>query len=300
MTMAIDEVPQQGQSSAYSSEPGGGPRFTVIFIILGVLVLGEIYTLSQIGSLRGSLNTQQDKMRKELHADLDQQLSERFTALANSKANSNAARLEEFKQELDVAAKRVGSSGRELRQARDIVTRLQEEQKREAERLQQELARKADQEQLGTLTQGVSATRSELESTKKSLESLRSDLGMARSELGTLIARNHDEIEKLRQIGERDYFEFTLVRRQLQRVAGVGLLLKKTNVKRHRFNLSLIVDDKDIEKKDRTINEPIFFTMQGSKKFYELVVNDVQSNQVRGYMSAPKGMVEVAARSGGA
>jgi hypothetical protein len=101
-------------------------------------------------------------------------------------------------------------------------------------------------------------------------------------------------------MGERDYFEFTLNRKSPARVAGVGLTLTKTNVKRHRFNLDLVADDLQVEKKDRTIDEPIFFYVNGSKRPYELVVNEVKADHVKGYLSTPKGAKEVAARSEGA
>jgi hypothetical protein len=150
---------------------------------------------------------------------------------------------------------------------------------------------------MGALNQDVSAQRTDLENTKKVLDSVRSDLGMARSEMGTLIARNHDDIEQLRKMGQRDYFEFALDRKAPVHVAGVGLTLTKTNVKRHRFNLELLTDDVQVEKKDRTINEPIFFYVEGSKRPYELVVNEVKPDQVKGYLSTPKGAREVASRS---
>jgi hypothetical protein len=180
-----------------------------------------------------------------------------------------------------------------------MVAQLQNEQRKQAEQLQAELAQKADQQQMGALNQDVSAQRTDLDNTKKALDSVRSDLGMARSEMGTLIARNHDDIEQLRKLGERDYFEFTVQRKSPVRVGGVGLTLTKTNVKRHRFNLDLLADDVHVEKKDRTINEPIFFYVNGSKKPYELVVNEVKPDQVKGYLSTPKGGTEVAAHSQG-
>jgi hypothetical protein len=123
---------------------------------------------------------------------------------------------------------------------------------------------------------------------------------MARSDMGTLIARNHDDIEYLRKLGDRDYIEFTLTRNQLAKVAGVGLTLKKTNVKRHSFNLDTLADDIEVSRKDCTINSPVYFYVNGSKKPYELVVNSVASEQVKGYVSTPKGVTEVASRSEGA
>jgi hypothetical protein len=83
-------------------------------------------------------------------------------------------------------------------------------------------------------------------------------------------------------------------------VAGVGLTLKKTNLKRYRFNVAMLADDIEVERKDCTINAPVYFYVNGSKKPYELVVNRVESSQVKGYISTPKGVTEVAARSEGA
>ncbi len=165
--------------------------------------------------------------------------------------------------------------------------------------MKEEIAQKADQQQLGALAQDVTATRTDLDGTKKVVDTVKSDLGMARSELGTLIARNHDDIEYLRKLGERDYFEFTLTRKQPQTIAGVGLSLKRADVKRHRFTMELQADDMVIEKKDRTVNEPVFFYIHGSKKPYEIVVNKVQSDKVVGYISTPKSAAEIASRSSG-
>jgi len=184
-----------------------------------------------------------------------------------------------------------------LKHARSMVAQLQNEQRREAQELQQQIAQKADQQQVGALNQNVAEQRTDLDNAKKEIDTVRSDLGMARSEMGTLIARNHDDIEQLRKLGERDYFEFTASRKLPARLAGVGMTLTKTNVKRHQFNLNLEVDDVNVEKKDRTVNEPIFFYVSGSKKPYELVINEVESNKVKGYLSTPKGANEVATRS---
>jgi hypothetical protein len=123
---------------------------------------------------------------------------------------------------------------------------------------------------------------------------------MARSEMGNLIARNHDDIEYLRKMGDRDYFEFTLTKNQLSKVAGVGLTLKKTNAKRYRFNLNTVANDMEVERKDCAVNAPVYFYVNGSKKPYELVVNHVGAEQVKGYLSTPKGVTQVAANAEGA
>jgi hypothetical protein len=294
--MAIDDTPKQEPLPMSSEGSSQTLKFVLVFVALAALAIGEVYTLSRIGTIRESLEAQQAAMQKTLSAQVDTQLNSRITALETS----NAQQLEEVRKEIETASKRSGSAGKELRRARAMVEKLQIDQQQQAERLKQEIAMKADQQQVGALSQDVTATKGDLENTKKVLDSTRADLGMARSELGTLIARNHDDIETLRKMGERDYFEFSLVRNTPQRVANLGLVLKKTNLKRHRFNVVVQVDDMDVEKKDRTVNEPVFFYIAGSKKPYELVVNKVESNKVTGYVSTPKGAVVVASRSEGA
>jgi hypothetical protein len=262
--------------------------------VLAALIAGEIYSVRKISSTRDSLEAQQAQTHKQLAAEFQDQLTSRLSAIENS----NAQQFDALKNELDSSAKRLGATGGELKRARAVVAKLQSDQHEQAEQLQKQLALKADQQQVGALGQDVSAQRVDLDNTKKAVDSVRSDLGMARSELGTLIARNHDDIEQLRKIGERDYYEFTATRKSPARVAGIGLTLTKTNIRKHQFNMDVVVDDLQVTKKDRAINEPIFFYVNGSKRPYELVVNEVKSNQVKGYVSVPKGVKEVAARSG--
>ena len=290
--MAIDDIPKQ---ESVSAEPAGQSshsiQLLVIALVLAALAVGEFYTVDKLSSTRQALVAQQNQMRSELTTQFQQDVSTRLTALEEQ----DARQLDAVKTELDQAAKHLGSQGGDLKRARAMVSELQDQQRKQAE----ELATKADQQQLGALTQDVSATKVDLDTTKKSVTTLSGDLGMARSELGTLIARNHDDVEYLRKLGERDYVEFTLERNHPTTVAGVGLDLKKTNVKRYRFNVALTVDDMQVEKKDRSVNEPIIFYVNGSKKPYELVVNSVGSNQVKGYVSTPKGVTQVATRSEG-
>jgi len=289
--MAIDEVPQQAPATA-SGNSGHTGKFVAVFAVLVLLAIGQVFTLTRVNSTRESLEAQQAAFQKNMANQFDQQLSTRMTAVESA----NAQQIDALRKEMDDASKRSGSAGRELRKARAMVEKMQTEQRQRSEALQQELAKKADQQQVGALSQDVNATRSDLDSTKKLLDTTRSDIGMAKSELGTLIARNHDDIETLRKLGDRDYFEFSLDKGQTAHVANVGLVLKKTNPKRHRFNVVLQADDMDVEKKDRTVNEPVFFYLKGQKRFYELVVNKVESTKVSGYVSTPKGAVEVASR----
>ena len=293
--MANDQVPEHQVVNVEPLSPPATGKFLLIFLVLVALAVGEFYTLHKIDSMRVALEAQQTETDQQLRAEFRDQLTSRLRAIERA----NAQQMDALKDELDAAAKHMGTTGGELKHARAMVAQLQNEQRREAQQLQAELARKADQQQMGALNQDISAQRSDLDNTKKALDSVRSDLGVARSEMGTLIARNHDDIEQLRKLGERDYYEFTVERKNPVRVGGVGLTLTKTNVRRHRFNLDLLADDIHVEKRDRTINEPIFFYVSGSKKPYELVINEVNQDQVKGYLSTPKVTTAVAVHSQG-
>jgi hypothetical protein len=294
--MAIDDpTGQQVVPVPPSKETGHGIKFILIFLVLAVLAGGEFYAVNKANTTRSDLVTQQSQLRKDLTTEIQDQVSARLAAMEQQ----TAQQLEAVQTELNKSAKRLGSQGGELKKARTMVTELQDQQKKQSEEFQTQLSQKADAQQVGALTQDVSLTKTDLDTTKKHVTSIASDLGMARSELGTLIARDHDDIEYLRKMGERDYFEFTLDKNHPTRVANVGLNLKKTNLTHYRFTLALTVDDREVEKKDRTINEPVIFYVNGSKKAYELVVNKEEANQVKGYISTPKGVTEVATRSEG-
>jgi len=294
--MAIDEVPAQ---TGFPNQPNRGMAegvkiaFVVIFLVLAALVAGEFVTVNHMKTMRDQMTAQQNQLREDINGQMRTQVTNRLTTIEQQ----NAQELDAVKTELDQASKRVGAQGGELKRARTMVTQLQDQERTQTEQFKQALDQKADQQQVGALTQDVSATKTDLNTTKNNVNTLAADLGMARSQMGTLIARNHDDIEYLRKMGDRDYFEFTLTKNHPEKVAGVGLTLKRINPKRYRYNLDTLVDDINVERKDCTINSPLFFYVSGSKKPYELVVNRVESNQVKGYVSTPKGVTQVATAS---
>jgi hypothetical protein len=295
--MAIDEVPvQSGQTTEPSANSGGGAKTILVVVALAALAVGEIFTVSRMNSVRDQLTSQQGQLREDMTGQLREQLTNRLSAIQRQ----NSEDLDAVRTELDDAAKRVGTQSGELKKARKMVTNLQDQEQAQTQQLKQELDQKADEQQVGALSQDVTSTKSDLNTTQKNVSTLAADLGMARSDMGTLIARNHDDIEYLRKLGDRDYYEFTLTKDKESKVAGIGLTLKKTNVKRYRFNVATLVDDMAVERQNCTVNSPVYFYVNGSKKPYELVVNSVGSQQVKGYLSAPKGVTEVASRSEGA
>jgi chromosome segregation ATPase len=147
-----------------------------------------------------------------------------------------------------------------------------------------ELATKATTDDVKTVDTKVTTVSTNLDKTNN-------DLSMARSELGTLIAKNHDEIDVLRRMGERDYIEFTIAgKNQPQKVGNVTVELKGVNEKRNRANLIVVLEDKKLDEKNRNINSPMILYPTGSRapQAEELVINKIGKNSISGYLSVPK------------
>jgi hypothetical protein len=131
----------------------------------------------------------------------------------------------------------------------------------------------------------VDKTKSDLNNTVNELRSMRGDLGLQSG----LIATNSKELAALRAMGERDYVEFQLTKtKSPQRIGDVAVQLKKFDNKRNRYTIELIANDKRVEKKDRSINEPVQFYLAKARIPYELVVNEVKNDRIVGYLAAPK------------
>ncbi len=127
---------------------------------------------------------------------------------------------------------------------------------------------------------------------KTDLETTKNNLNMARGEFGTLIAKNHDEIEELRRLGERDYYEFTIDKKnKREKVGDLMVELRGVNPKKNIYTVALYVDDARYEKKNRSVNEPIYFFTHGSRAPMEFTVNQVGKDKIAGYLSVPKAAI---------
>jgi hypothetical protein len=156
-----------------------------------------------------------------------------------------------------------------------------------------QLAAKASSDDVSKLGGDVTGVKTDLEGTKNSIQ-------MARSEMGTLIARNHDEIDQLRRMGQRDYYEFTVTRKAgAQKVGSIQVELKDTNIKKNQYTINVLADDKNFEKKNRSVNEPIFFYTGGTRQAVELVINKVSKTTATGYLSVPKSATTTATSNSG-
>ena len=141
---------------------------------------------------------------------------------------------------------------------------------------------------MGNVKQQVSTTQSDLQKTIATLTHVQGDLGVT----GGLVAKNGTELEALKRLGERNYFEFNIKKtKQPQKVGDIQVLLRKTDPKKNKFTLTVMADDKTIEKKDKTADEPVQFYVAKARQPYEIVVNEVRKDQVVGYLATPKDTV---------
>ncbi len=150
-----------------------------------------------------------------------------------------------------------------------------------------QLATKASSEDLNKTNTDVAGVKNDLEDAKGKLERAQGDMGV----MSGLIARNHDDLEELKRKGDRNYYEFTIQRSKTpQHVGPVQIALNKADSKRSKYTMTVLADDKSIEKKDKTAGEPVQFYIKGTARYspYEIVVFEVGKNQITGYLSTPK------------
>ena len=223
-------------------------------------------------------------------SDMEKKQAAAQAEILKKMTDSNA----QMKAQLNVLADRAGMNHKELsKKASELQAREHETESR----------LKADEEsnkqQFGAVTNEVSGVKgqvvkvsSDVTDTKNDLEVTKGKLEHAIGDLNKhseLIATSHDELEMLKHRGDRDYFEFTLQKDKTPtHLSIVSLQLKKTDPKKSKFTLYVLAEDKKIEKKDRTINEPLQFYTGRNRALFEVVVNSVDKNTVTGYLSTPK------------
>jgi hypothetical protein len=258
-----------------SANTTGTPRW----VGLAVAVLGGISLLS-LGVGWSALN-QAKSVEQSTQASVKQ---------ANEALGQRLAKADEVNQQVQsdvkVVTDRLNLTQGELitarKQNKNATTAVDKKVDSLATSVKAELATKASSDDLTKLNGDVTGVKGDLDATKNSIQ-------MARSEMGTLIARNHDEIDQLRRIGQRDYFEFTVQRKGgATKVGAIRVELKDTNTKKNRYTINVLADDNSFEKKDRSVNEPIFFYTGGNRSALELVINKVTKTTATGYLSAPK------------
>jgi hypothetical protein len=265
------------QAGESRSERDGAPRW----VWLAVVVLA---TVSVLGLAVGWNATTQAKRAEQALATQTGQnklVGQDLQALNQRLTQAEEINTQLQNQLVTVTDKMKMTQG-EVTTARRQNGQIRDDYSKKLTSVESELATKANTEDVRSLGGDINGVKSELESTKNNLD-------MTRTEFGTLIARNHDEIDQLRRIGERDYFEFTLTGKgNRSKVGDLMVELRGTNVKKNQFTVALYVDDMRLEKKNRALDEPIYFYTRGTRSPLEFVVNQIGKDKVVGYMSVPK------------
>lgn len=275
-----------------------GLRTALVAGALIALVAANIYLYVQVDHVR----TDMAKMNESIMTELS---NLRDASSVNSA--SQARHVETLKQELESArlqARTLSSQAKAEATARaeQLAKQLADAQSKQAQQFNTEISgvKQASDtlntklgdvsSDVGNVKTQVTSTQAELQKTIAQLKSVQGDMGVQSG----LIATNGNELQALRRLGERNYIEFKLGKsKQPQRVGDITLLLKKTDPKRNKYTIDVNADDKLTEKKDKNINEPVQFYTSKAKQPYELVVNQVNKDQIVGYLSTPK---EIASR----
>jgi chromosome segregation ATPase len=284
------------EMAATTSRPGrSSVTLAVLFGLVLALAVASGFLFFQLDGLKQEMAKTKDTVLFEIAKDRQ---------ISAAAATSGRQNLEALRAELEAArAQAASAAGRARKEAAKHATMLAEKLADEQRRQQELLAGELNlvKEATGTANQKISdvstdvtsvkndvaTTKTELEKTISELKSMQGDLGVQSG----LIATNSKELAALRAIGERNYFEFEISKtKRFQRVGDVSLLLKKSDPKRNRYTVEVLADDKKVEKKDKTANEPVQFYVGHGRQPYEIVVNEVKKDRILGYLATPKVM----------
>jgi len=223
--------------------------------------------IAELERKQAALEAKQSELDKRLHAS-SSELKHAVTSGVGSAEQELAARTAELENQQKAA-----------------VSRLSAAQSQQSKQLA------AVTGEITDVKTDVGATKADLQKAQNDLAATNAKLDRAMGDLGVesgLIARNAQELEIIKHKGDRNYFDVTLQRNARLAVSTVSLVLKKVDPKKSKFTLNVIANDKVIEKKDRTLNEPLQFYTGRDRSLYELVIFTADKNTVTGYLSTPK------------
>jgi len=263
--------------------------------LLILAVLGVAYLLYDSSQYRKNNQAEIDKLTSQVQA-LEHQARMGDAKLANlvGEVSQTQQAVGSTKAEFKKTAQQIASEGQrtkaELSQA--LATKADSSQvQAQVDAAKSEAQAKIGEvsTQVGGVKTEVGEVKTDLANTKRDLEGTQRQLIDVRETLTAAVAKNSTELAALRLKGERDYTEFEIPRKnQMVKVEDIRLILTKTDPKKGKYNLQIVVDDNKLDKKDRTVNEPVQFLVGRNHLRYEIVINYVQKNKVGGYLSIPK------------
>jgi hypothetical protein len=292
----------RGDSPASDSSPtpppseGGGAKTVILYVLVVALIAATGYLFVQVTQTRSELAQTREALLDEI--------SKIHETSAVSTQTSRRS-VESLKSDVDAARRQASQLAGQAKidaekHAEELAANLQKVQQEQAQKVSAvtaEVSQVKDQASaantkisevstdVGNVKTEVASTRSELEKTIAQLKATQGDLGVQSG----LIATNGKELAALKALGERNYVEFKLAKTKgPQKVGDISVLLKKADPKTNRYTITVIADDKTVEKRDKTVNEPVQFMLAKASQPYELVVNDVKKDLITGYVAAPK------------
>src|SRR5215471_14184287 len=271
-----------------STERGSGSWQLPAIIMLGLIAIGGLAFGWNASSKLDATKQDVAAQLKTTQGAIDQDMSSLKDRLAQTEKTNT-----DLQGDLKVVTGKLKITQGQLKKAREEASAANQDTTQKLTALDTsvhtDLATKASTDDVKTVDTKVGGVRTDLDTTRE-------DLKMARSEMGTLIARNHDEIDALRRLGEREYIEFTITgKNKPQKVGNVTVELKGINEKHNQFSASVTIEDKRYDKKNRAMNEPIFFYTTGAHIPEEVVVNKIGKNSISGYVSIPKANAQTSA-----
>jgi hypothetical protein len=281
------EQPQSGGSNLKMALLGGA---------IAAVLVANVYMFIQLNDVKTKMATTEDATQQQLEILRESNTS--MSSAQREKMASLQSELASARREANVQVSQVKKEA--LSYTEEKAQKLELEQRAQAQQTQaisgqvaevKETANTANAKIAETNTD-VSNVKTQVQSTQANLDKTIGDLKKVTGDLGITsgyVATNGKEIDMLRKLGERNIFEFKLAKAKTpQRVGDVSLLLKKVDPKKNRFTFELTADDKLVEKRDRTINEPIQFMTSKAKQPYEIVINHVSKDLISGYLATPK------------
>lgn len=313
----------QQQPPASTPPPPPAPRMPIGLLMvmsaaIAVVIVGlGLLAFSQFKA-RGDMEERVARLEKQMVREIEISLeSEKKATEMESDIDVVTKKVGVTAQELDKSRKVAEELRQVQERAKQEQARLAEEQEKATSELSKQIEAKASRTEvtenvnaarqesaretarvqqvsetrIGAVSGDVKAVASNLEATRRDVADNRRDLVDAKASLTQQIARNSTELTELRKKGERDFFEFDIKKDKkvpMQRVADIQVGLEDADVKNKRYGLTIQVDDNKLKKSNAPINEPIVFLVGRDKLRYELVVNAVDKDRIRGYLSVPK------------
>ncbi len=271
-------VPEKREKE-YVYDAPSTPRWIPVTLVIAFLLIGYLLYAGNAS-------------RSKLEGDLGRANSKQQILAAQ--VDQTNSRVAELKGQLEVTTQKLGFTQAELAQARSLAQNIRKTQKESDAKIATQFGqvKQETDTRFGQVNTDLTGAKGDIDTTKKDLEATKAKLTSTVGDLGVqsgLIARNQEEVEQLKRQGERNIFEFHLTKSKTpSRVGPIQVTLNKADPKKFKYTMTVVADDKTIEKKDKTADEPVQFYVKGVPRPYEIVVFDVTKDKVTGYLSTPK------------